>query len=142
MFAVLPYVAPRVFDSLSCLAMFNGIEHTAIASPDPEKLAGWYADILGFPVVHRYSGNVFVRASDGTMLEIIPSEGDRPEAQIKSPGIRHLAVAVNDFDGGVKNLEAKGVEIFDTLEAAGNRLAFFHDPDGNILHLIWRETSI
>ncbi len=121
--------------------MFKGIEHTAIASPDPEKLAGWYVDILGFPVVHRYGGNVFVRASDGTMLEIIPSQGERPEAAVKSPGIRHLAVAVDDFDGGVQDLESKGVEIIDRVEGGGNRLAFFLDPEGNILHLISREVT-
>ncbi len=28
--------------------MFQGLEHTAIASPNPEKLAHWYVDNLGF----------------------------------------------------------------------------------------------
>lgn len=122
--------------------MFQGIEHTAIATEDPEALAAWYAEKLDFPVVHRYAGNVFVRAADGTMLEIIPSVGPRPEAEFKSPGIRHLAVSVPDFEAGMAELKARGVEIIDTLEADGNRLAFFKDPDGNILHLIWRETKI
>jgi len=122
--------------------MFQGIEHTAIATEDPEALAAWYAEKLDFPVVHRYAGNVFVRAADGTMLEIIPSVGPRPEAELKSPGIRHLAVSVPDFEAGMAELKARGVEIIDTLEADGNRLAFFKDPDGNILHLIWRETKI
>lgn len=122
--------------------MFQGIEHTAIATEDPEALASWYAEKLDFPVVHRYAGNVFVRAADGTMLEIIPSVGPRPEAEFKSPGIRHLAVAVEDFEAGMAELKNRGVEIVDTLEADGNRLAFFKDPDGNILHLIWRETKI
>lgn len=122
--------------------MFQGIEHTAIATEDPEKLAAWYAEKLDFPVVHRYAGNVFVRAADGTMLEIIPSIGPRPEAEVKSPGIRHLAVSVEDFEAGMAELEKRGVKIVDTLEADGNRLAFFHDLDGNILHLIWRETKI
>ena len=122
--------------------MFQGIEHTAIATEDPEALGQWYAEKLDFPIVHRYAGNVFVRAADGTMLEIIPSSGPRPEAEIKSPGIRHLAVSVEDFDAGMKELESRGVEIFDTLETGGNRLAFFRDPDGNILHLIWRENKI
>ncbi len=120
--------------------MFKGLEHTAIASVDPEKLAGWYAEILGFAIVHRYAGNVFVRAADGSMLEIIPSEGDRPVAEVKSPGIRHLAVAVDDFDAGVAELESKGIEIIDRVNGA-NRLAFFLDPEGNILHLIWREKA-
>jgi glyoxylase I family protein len=122
--------------------MYKGIEHTAIATSDPEALASWYDKILNFPIVHRYAGNVFVRAPDGTMLEIIPSEGDPVKTEMKTPGIRHLAISVDDFDAGKKDLESKGVEIIQDLNASGNRLAFFLDPDGNILHLIHRETSI
>lgn len=121
--------------------MFKGIEHTAIATVDPEALGAWYEKTLDFPIVYRYNGNVFVRAADGTMLELIPSEGDRPEAAMKSPGIRHLAVSVDDFDAGVKELESRGVTIFQTIEGGANRLAFFHDPEGNILHLIWRDKA-
>ncbi len=57
--------------------MFQGLEHTAIASPDPERLAQWYVDTLGFHVNYRYGGNVFVKAPNGSCLEIIPAEGDR-----------------------------------------------------------------
>lgn len=121
--------------------MFKGLEHTAIATPDPEALGQWYAEKLDFPIVYRYSGNVFVRAADGTMLELIPSEGDRPETEMKTPGIRHLAVSVDDIDAGMRELESRGVKIVNTVETGGNRLAFFHDLDGNILHLIWRETK-
>lgn len=119
--------------------MYKGFEHTAIASPDPEALGVWYEKTLGFPIVHRYAGNVFVRAADGTMLEMIPSEGEAPETGMKTPGIRHLAVSVDDYEAGVADLESKGVEIFSHVQAGTNRLAFFHDLDGNILHLIHRE---
>ena len=122
--------------------MYKGIEHTAIATPGPEALASWYDKTLNFPIVYRYAGNVFVRASDGTMLEIIPSEGDAVKTAMKTPGIRHLAISVDDIDAGKKDLESKGVEIIQELNAGGNRLVFFHDPDGNILHLIYRETPI
>ncbi len=122
--------------------MYKGIEHTAIASRDPETLASWYGKTLGFPIVHRYGGNIFVRAPDNTMLEIIPSEGDAVETQMKTPGIRHLAISVDDFDAGKKDLGDKGVEIVQELNAGGNRLAFFLDPEGNILHLIHRAESI
>ncbi|MBI1358181.1 MAG: hypothetical protein GC160_27930 [Acidobacteria bacterium] len=121
--------------------MYKGIEHTAIASPDPEALGNWYEKVLEFPVVHRYSGNVFVRAADGTMLELIPSAGDALDAGLRTPGLRHLAVSVDDYEAAIEDLESKGVEIFDHVQAGTNRLAFFRDPDGNILHLIHREVS-
>ena len=78
--------------------MFRGLEHTAIASPDPAKLANWYVEKLDFRINHTYAGNYFVKAPNGTMLEIIPSEGDRTPQAMKSPGIRHLAIAVDSFD--------------------------------------------
>ena len=122
--------------------MYRGIEHTVVVTKDPEALASWYDKTLNFPIVFRYAGNVFVRASDGTMLEIIPSEGDPVKTAMKTPGIRHLAISVDDIDAGKKDLQSKGVEIIQELNAGGNRLVFFLDPDGNILHLIYRETPI
>lgn len=121
--------------------MFKGIEHTAIATPDPEALGQWYEKNLRFPICHRYGGNVFVKAADGTMLELIPSIGERVKTEIKTPGIRHLAIKVEDFDAAVQALERQGIEIFDRIEGA-NRLAFFRDPEGNILHLIYRQKAL
>ncbi len=123
--------------------MFQGLEHTAIATPDPEKLAQWYVDHLDFTINYRYGGNVFVRAANGTMLEIIPSEGGRPEEKMKTPGIRHLAIVPDDFDAAHRQLKDKGVNfITDMIQMEGNRLVFFTDPDGNILHLIHREQPL
>jgi glyoxylase I family protein len=123
--------------------MFLGLEHTAIASPDPRRLAGWYVQHLGFRINFEYDGNFFVRAPNGTMLEIIPSEGERGGQGMKIPGIRHLAIEVDDFDAGQSQLRESGVE-FLTADYVnqGNRLVFFADADGNILHLIQRQTPL
>ena len=119
--------------------MFNGLEHTAIASPNPQKLANWYKDILDFRINFEYAGNYFVRAANGSMLEIIPSEGDRSPDKMKTPGIRHLAIEVDDFDAGHAELIKRGVNFLgEPFETQGNRLVFFSDCDGNIVHLIKR----
>lgn len=123
--------------------MYKGLEHTAIASPDPRKLAQWYVDHLGFHINFEYAGNYFVKAANGTMLEIIPSEGERPSNRMKDPGIRHLAIAVDDFDQAHEDLKAKAVNFLaEPYTAQGNRLVFFSDADGNILHLIEREKPL
>ena len=122
--------------------MYKGLEHTAIASADPEVLAAWYEKYLGFPICHRYGGNVFVKAPDGTMLEIIPGDGDRPPNEMKTLGIRHLAISVDDFDAAHEDLKSKGIEIENLVNAGGNRLAFFRDIEGNICHIIHREQTI
>jgi glyoxylase I family protein len=123
--------------------MFEGIEHTAIATADPESLASWYEANLGFRINHRYGGNVFVKAPDGTMLEFIPSEGERVPQSVRQPGIRHLAIAVKDFDAALDDLKKKEVVfVGEPIENGGNRLAMFQDAEGNLLHLISREVAI
>jgi len=123
--------------------MFLGLEHTAIASPHPARLAESYVQHLGFRINHEYAGNYFVRAPNGTMLEIIPSEGERAPQTMKDPGIRHLAIAVEDFDVSYRDLKGQGVQFLtEPYMNQGNRLVFFSDGDGNILHLIAREKPL
>ena len=126
--------------------MFQGLEHTAIASPNPEKLAQWYVEHLGFHINFSYAGNYFVKAPNGSMLEIIPSTGDMPAqttANFKDPGIRHLAIASDDFDQAHGQLKSKNVTfVGEPFTTQGNRLVFFNDLDGNLLHLIQREKPL
>jgi len=123
--------------------MFTGLEHTAIASPNPAMLAEWYVQHLGFRINYEYDGNYFVRAPDGAMLEIIPAEGERGPQKMKDPGIRHLAVSVDDFDAAHEQLRRSGVRFLtDAYVNQGNRLVFFTDGDGNILHLIQRANPL
>ena len=122
------------------LMLFTGLEHTAIASPNPKRLADWYVQNLSFVINFVYDGNYFVKAPNGAMLEIIPAEGSAPETQSRTPGLRHLAVAVSDFDAAYADLKSKGVHFTgEPISVQGNRLLFFTDADGNLLHLIERE---
>jgi len=123
--------------------MFKGLEHTGIASPNPGNLAQWYVDHLDFVVNFEYDGNYFVKAADGTMLEIIPSEGDWIEQAMKAPGLRHLAISVDDFDAAYDRLLKAGVRfVTQPVNVKGNRLVFFADCDGNLVHLVQREKPL
>ncbi len=123
--------------------MITGIEHTAIACADIAALADWYVDMLGFEINHKSAGAIFVRAEDGTMLELIHAEGDRPATTMRTPGIRHLALTVEDFDIVYVRLTSRGIHfITEPMESKGNRVVFFTDPEGNILHLLQRATPM
>lgn len=123
--------------------MFRGLEHTAIASRDPRTLAEWYAAHLDFVINYEYAGNYFVRAANGSMLEIIPGKGALTPPQLDDPGIRHLAIEVDDFDAAHQRLRAADVQFLsEPMQKQGNRLLFFADRDGNILHLIQRERPL
>ena len=123
--------------------MIEGIEHTAIAAADAATLADWYVDVLGFVVNYRSANATFVKAANGTMIEIIHSEGDRPAQGMKTPGLRHLALTVADFDAAYERLKNKRVSFLgEPQESKGNRTVFFTDPEGNILHLLYRATPL
>jgi glyoxylase I family protein len=119
--------------------MFSGIEHFAIASPNPKVLAEWYVANLEFSLIYEYAGNYFVEAKNGGLIEIIPAEGERGGATPKTPGMRHIAISVDDFDAGLEQLKKQGVRFAgEPYETSGNRLVFFNDADGNLVHLIKR----
>jgi len=123
--------------------MVQGIEHTAIAAADVAGLAEWYVSTLGFVINYRGSTAIFVKAPDGSMIEIIPAEGDRGATTMKTPGLRHLALTVTDFDAVYVGLKAKGVSFLtEPAESKGNKVVFFTDPEGNILHLLQREKPL
>lgn len=119
--------------------MFTGIEHFAIASANPKRLAEWYIANLDFELTYEYAGNYFVEAKNGALIEIVPAEGEAPETQIRTPGMRHIAISVDDFDSAYRQLQQQGVTLEgEPYNSGENRLAFFRDPDGNLLHLIHR----
>jgi glyoxylase I family protein len=126
--------------------MFQGIEHTAIASPDPERLAQWYVNHLDFAINFRASGSrtVFVKAPDGSMIEIIEANAAPSHSpHMRAPGLRHLAIQVSDFPEAFGKLKAQGVQFVTAPETSGgNSVAFFTDCDGNLLHLLHREKAL
>jgi glyoxylase I family protein len=123
--------------------MILGVEHTAIASADPHKLANWYVANLDFRVFSSTETAVFIQARDGTLFEIIFAERQLPEPELKDAGMRHIAIAVDDFDEAYLRLKSAGVRfVTEPYEACGNTVAFFKDPDGNFLHLIYRTTQL
>ena len=126
--------------------MINGIEHVAIASPDPLRLALWYEEHLDFIINYRsaHGKTVFIKAADGSMIEIIESAPDTtPSDSMNAAGLRHIALTVADFEAVYARLKGKGVHFLtDAQTTNGNSLAFFTDPDGNVLHLLHRQNPL
>ena len=124
--------------------MIKGIEHIGIAAKDTTALAHWYCDTLGFRIVTQSNDtppSYFVAAPNGAMLEIISANQAPPtEHEPRDPGIRHIAIGVDDFEGTVAELEAKDVTFTgDVINLpSGGKVVFFTDPEGNLLHLVHR----
>lgn len=127
--------------------MITGFEHAAIAATDSKGLGEWYIKLFGLTVVYDNEKNpptYLLQAADGTVLEILPAKsGETAKYGQTHLGFRHLALSVPDFDEGLSNLRKHGVdEFFDLRESEESKLIFFRDPEGNILHLVWRKVPL
>lgn len=123
--------------------MVIGIEHIAVISKDTDKIKDWYQKLFGGDVVYdNKKGTYFLAFSDKSMIEFIKSDIDNGENELKTGGIRHIALGVSneEFDILVDKLKAENVEVVTdvVISAAGIKTFFFRDIDGNIIHLIYR----
>jgi glyoxylase I family protein len=123
--------------------MFLGFEHPGIAACDPKMLAEWYVRMFGFKVVFDNGltpATYLLKTPDGGILEILPAtSGESCDYGQQQAGIRHLALTVDDFEGALKALQDKGItDFFDDRRSESYKLIFFRDPEGNLLHLMWR----
>ena len=125
--------------------MIIGIEHLAIASPDPARLAQWYVDHLDFVINYRSERSTthFIKAPNGVMIEIIESHNQPTPGHMRDAGLRHIAIAVSDFAAAHASLREKQVKFLSEPETSGgNSVVFFSDCDGNIVHLLHREKPL
>jgi catechol 2,3-dioxygenase-like lactoylglutathione lyase family enzyme len=124
--------------------MLKSVEHLAIFAQDSTSLARWYCDTLGFETVVALEdkGQYFLRLpGDGFCLEFLRAgEAGITTEAANAPGIRHIALAVDDDDDDAKQLRERGV-LFSRPHPDGDggaRLNTFPDPEGNVLQLVWR----
>jgi catechol 2,3-dioxygenase-like lactoylglutathione lyase family enzyme len=66
-----------------------------------------------------------------------PGQGGDPQAPANTPGIRHIAFAVEDIDAAVAGLRARGAELVGEVERYKDsyRLCYVRGPEGIIVEL-------
>lgn len=104
----------------------------------------WVGDIIGLKDVN--SDLVFLRTPDGSSkIELVkfhsPADNQDPEeAASNRHGIRHLSFIVDDLNGLLEKLRAKGFNTIGTVHDYENyfRLCFLRGPEGIIVELAER----
>lgn len=106
----------------------------AIEAPDPDSLAGFYADLLEWPVVHREPGTVVVataeggpyvvfQQAEGYVRPVWPPAGDHQRPMM------HLDVQVDDLEEAAREAVDLGATV---AEAQPNPLVrVMLDPAGH-----------
>lgn len=121
------------------------IEHFAIYAADAPKLKDYYVQAFGMKVVVENAGDppgYFLTDNHGAAIEII----GRPAGQagVNQRWVCHLAFWVDDFQATREAMEQRGVR-FETDTLVDNdaiRTAFFNDPEGNRLQIVWRRKRL
>jgi len=118
--------------------------HTCYRIGDVDRSVAFY-EALGFEEMGRMpireeAINVFMGLpGDGARLELTHNFG--VDSYELGTGYNHIAVAVEDLDGTLERLAAKGIEPEKppyTVREGGSRLCFVRDPDGYRIELIER----
>lgn len=127
--------------------MILGFEHFAIAALNSKALAEWYIKMFGLRVVYdngKQPPTFLLKAPDGMVIEILPAtSGAKTDYSQSAAGFRHLAVTVDDYAAAEAYLRVHGITDFiERRETETSKLLFFRDPEGNILHLMWRKKPL
>ena len=126
--------------------MVTGIEHVAIYANDSKALSSWYVDMFDGKIVYdNGKGTYFVALNDKSMIEFCQNASVKNVmTELETPGIRHIAFSVDNFDAQVEKIKNSNAKIlkdaFVTEKGIGT--IFFADPEGNILHLISRPSPL
>jgi len=132
--------------------MVSGVDHVAIAARDSRALTRWYCDTLGLRILFdngKEAPTYLVGGDMGGVVEIMPDNGEKRSAhQPLDPGIRHIAFRVGDFDSVYSRLEELHREgtvlglMPPAPAAGGGQVAFFHDPEGNLIQIVSRDKEL
>ncbi|HVM50553.1 MAG TPA: VOC family protein [Candidatus Acidoferrum sp.] len=118
-------------------------EHIGLAARDPVALKDWYIRVLGAQLVfsNQQPRAFLLRLPGGGIIELYGGKLAVPETSNNElNGWRHLALRVDSIASAKAELEQKGVKLDQPIKPAGGggSVLFFHDPEGNLLHLVER----
>jgi catechol 2,3-dioxygenase-like lactoylglutathione lyase family enzyme len=107
-------------------------DFVSVFTQDMERAKRFYAETLGLEMESEGEEDTEFRCGQVTLDVFDPAS----VGQQFAPSPAGVALRVPDVDAARAELEAKGVE-FDgeTLQTEVCRMAFFKDPDGNVLVL-------
>jgi catechol 2,3-dioxygenase-like lactoylglutathione lyase family enzyme len=116
--------------------MIGRLHHVVIDCPDPEALAGFYAELIGLPITYRSRDWVVVSIDDrtsGVAFQLAPDHRRPAWPDPARPQQFHLDVMVDDLDAA----DAQVVELGATrLPSDSGRI--YADPAGHPFCLIPR----
>ena len=125
-------------------------DHIGLFSQNPQLLVPFYTEKLGFEnrgtkiISEEWMMRIFgipsacqrIKLQLGSaVVEIfVPQSAGLNKKNTPSQGFNHWALAVDDKEAFVRNLERNGVPVL-KLEGTGRFIYFVKDPEGNLIEI-------
>lgn len=113
--------------------------HIALYTAQFARLRAFYVETLELPILGGFAAHgILFLGAGATAIELVEDTGGR---QGVTGGWNHLAWEVEDVEQAYVELTARGVPFHVSPEDfppenPSMRIAFFKDPDGNVLELL------
>lgn len=139
--------------------MILRLDHCALTVKDLDRSLEFYSGLLGFPILNRKrkpESNVsyaLVQAGQLTLEILSPLEGEPSPRKhlgggmegvwgriLETTGLNHISLLTDDIEETWRDLKGKGIQfaVNPHTTGSGSKIAFFTDPDGNLIELIQR----
>ncbi len=109
------------------------VDFISVPVTDMERSKKFYGETLG---LEQIGNTAFPEFQLGENVSIYLLDPTQIGQEFTAPHSSSIALRVPDVEAARRELEAKGVEFAgDTLDTSVCHMAFFHDPDGNVIML-------
>ena len=115
----------------------SATHHIGVPTQNMDEMVRFYTETLGCPITRRWDDvNIVFVGIGSTTVELIGRETALPK-DAPAGRIDHIALHVPSTDAAFQELTSKGVTFRDEpRDFKTVRIAFFFDPDGNVLELV------
>jgi catechol 2,3-dioxygenase-like lactoylglutathione lyase family enzyme len=113
----------------------TGVDFVSVPTQDLERAVDFYGTKLGLRRSMHKPQHGFAEFETGTVTLTVMDPVKMGVGEFK-PNANHLALQVDDVAAARSTLEQRGVAFMgDTFDTGVCHMAFFSDPDGNMLML-------
>jgi methylmalonyl-CoA/ethylmalonyl-CoA epimerase len=135
------------------MAKVTKINHVAIAVSEMDEALHFWRDMLGMEVAKveevpsQKASVAFLPAGDSEIELVRPTAPDTGMAkfiQEKGPGMHHVCLQVDDIEGMLADLKARGVRLINETPSVlpGRKMAFIHPKStGGVLVELYEVTQ-